>query len=181
MFQNIRRFQGDGVARLPQKQSSRLNEKKNHEARKKNSLISLLLVLCVSGTLGSTVGCGETYGSYFTEVDIGLGATVADHFFTYVERGVPNCTYTLKEHYYCRLCDGYFDAETKQRTTFDALKLTAAQGAEFVNADNHNPEEVWTRDATHHMHTCKNGCGTELDKAAHSFDGGVCTVCGQES
>ena len=43
----------------------------------------------------------------------------------------------------------------------------------------HDRAADWSTDATHHWHTC-SGCEAFLGKAAHTFSGNKCTVCGYE-
>ena len=49
-----------------------------------------------------------------------------------------------------------------------------------IPAKGHSPASGWSHDDASHWHACLNGCGTQLDKAAHDTNGadGACSVCG---
>lgn len=53
-------------------------------------------------------------------------------------------------------------------------------GADCYPRKGHSPASGWSHDDASHWHACLNGCGTQLDKAAHDTNGadGACSVCG---
>ena len=60
-----------------------------------------------------------------------------------------------------------------------SLALTACNGNSLPdNPHTHEwVESTWEKDATEHWHKCK-GCEDKKDKNEHSFEEGVCSVCG---
>ena len=67
----------------------------------------------------------------------------------------------------------YSDAEGKNEITLEQT---------IVPATGHNPSEAWSQaaDGSGHYHVCLNGCGVQLNFAAHDTNGagGACSVCG---
>lgn len=89
------------------------------------------------------------------------------------EYKAPTCTEAGNIAYWrCDDCGKlYSDAEGK-------TEITEADIA--IPAKGHSPASGWSHDDASHWHACLNGCGTQLDKAAHDTNGadGACSVCG---
>ena len=89
------------------------------------------------------------------------------------EYKAPTCTEAGNIAYWrCDDCGKlYSDAEGK-------TEITEADIA--IPAKGHSPASGWSHDDASHWHACLNGCGTQLDKAAHDKNGadGACSVCG---
>ena len=89
------------------------------------------------------------------------------------EYKAPTCTEAGNIAYWrCDDCGKlYSDAEGKN-------EITEADIA--IPAKGHSPASGWSHDDASHWHACLNGCGTQLDKAAHDTNGadGACSVCG---
>ncbi len=47
-----------------------------------------------------------------------------------------------------------------------------------VDALGHKWSAGWSQDENGHYHVCENGCGKHGNEATHSYQDGVCTVCG---
>ena len=58
--------------------------------------------------------------------------------------------------------------------------MLITQEQTVIPAKGHSPANGWSHDDASHWHACLNGCGTQLDKAAHDTNGadGACSVCG---
>ncbi len=58
--------------------------------------------------------------------------------------------------------------------------MLITQEQTVIPAKGHSPASGWSHDDASHWHSCLNGCGTQLDKAAHDTNGadGACSVCG---
>ena len=58
--------------------------------------------------------------------------------------------------------------------------MLITQEQTVIPAKGHSPASGWSHDDASHWHACLNGCGTQLDKAAHDTNGadGACSVCG---
>ena len=58
--------------------------------------------------------------------------------------------------------------------------MLITQEQTVIPAKGHSPASGWSHDGASHWHACLNGCGTQLDKAAHDTNGadGACSVCG---
>ncbi len=81
------------------------------------------------------------------------------------------------KYYYCPDCKKYFkDAEGKTETTVAAETIKAS----------HNFSTEWSSDAEYHWKDCTVGCGTIIEKAAHSGGEATCVskahceICGEE-
>ena len=89
------------------------------------------------------------------------------------EYKAPTCTEAGNIAYWrCDDCGKlYSDAEGK-------TEIMEADIA--IPAKGHSPASGWSHDDASHWHACLNGCGTQLDKAAHDTNGadGACSVCG---
>ena len=98
---------------------------------------------------------------------------VCENLTQVAEYKAPTCTEAGNIAYWrCDDCGKlYSDAEGK-------TEITEADIA--IPAKGHSPASGWSHDDASHWHACLNGCGTQLDKAAHDTNGadGACSVCG---
>ena len=72
----------------------------------------------------------------------------------------PTCTAAGTWLRTCRICS---------ENTYAAIPVTG-----------HTFSTVWSYDASQHWHACLGGCGTDTDRQAHTFSGGICIICGAE-
>ena len=96
------------------------------------------------------------------------------HVIVYVPSKEATCTENGNIAYFrCTGCGKLFsDKDGNNEIT---------QESTVVKAKGHSPSSVWSFDAEHHWHLCANGCGTNLDEAAHTWNSGVITKEATES
>ncbi len=92
--------------------------------------------------------CHQSYGEFAEHT---YGDLIVEVPATHLATGV-------RAHYQCKVCEKLFN-ENKEETTAEAL---------VIDKIPHDTEMAWKSDDTHHWHECS--CGTELDKAAHTFE-----------
>ncbi len=122
---------------------------------------------------------GECDGKYYTDEECTEEVTRKDtvlkatgHKLTETAAKDATCTAEGNTKYYtCDNCGKYF-ADDKGENEIDKDSWVTEK-TEHVFATTE-----WSRDAEKHWHECANGCGTRSAETAHTFEKGVCTVCG---
>ena len=98
--------------------------------------------------------CGQEYGE------------LGEHKFVELESAVPpSCENSgMTAYYRCSVCE-------------EAEILSEPYGSPL----GHLPADSWNHNEDFHWHSCtRKECEAQLDKAAHSFEDGKCTVCNYE-
>lgn len=91
------------------------------------------------------------------------------HNLTHVEAADATCTEDGNiEHWVCLDCGKYFSDENATAEISRSDTVVPAKGHTF--------SEDWSGDETHHWHICLN-CNEVSDKAEHSWNDSVCSVC----
>lgn len=110
---------------------------------------------------------------------------LAEHQFGGWTEGTPATCRSSGTHGYqtCSVCNGNFDKDGKPLGSLE------------IPATGHSPAVEWSHDENGHFRICKNGCGTHLNEAPHTFIWKVdkkatttekgnrhkeCSVCGYE-
>ena len=95
--------------------------------------------------------------------------TSPTHTLTHVEAKDATCTEDGNiEHWVCLDCGKYFSDENATAEISQSVTVVPAKGHTF--------SEDWSGDETYHWHVCLN-CNEVSDKAEHSWNDSVCSVC----
>ena len=98
--------------------------------------------------------CGQEYGE------------LGEHKFVELESAVPpSCeNQGMTAYYRCSVCE-----------------VAEIPSEPYGSPLGHLPAVYWNHDGNFHWHPCtRKECEAQLDKAAHSFEDGKCTVCNYE-
>ena len=74
-------------------------------------------------------------------------------------------------HWHCSGCNKYFSDANGEHEI--------AENSWIILATGHSFSDAWTSDDTYHWHASTCGHNIVSDKAGHTYESGVCTVCGK--
>lgn len=133
----------------------------------KKKLLMTFAIICISAFATGVTACATAPDGATPSGDNG-GHT---HVLTYYPAKAADCETSGNIEYYVCACGKYFKDENAKIEIGDKTAVT-------INATGHSYSNDWSSDETNHWHaaTCKHSDEIS-DKAKHSFDGGVCTVC----